>query len=161
MIELFLIHCLISFEFPSLHKILIYTFLIKLYSIGILNSKSLYQRMKNPICPYNLYQNLLMTVNLLDQVLKRMYQDLHLTLILLNALIVYVLQDLSSKQVTAKSFVSICLKDELCPGPFKLFRFLFSTIPIFSFNFFVYNNRISKWLCGKRFLISYDFAIYL
>ena len=107
--------------------------------------------MKSPICPCNLCQNLLMTMNLLSHDLKRNYQDLDLTLILQAVLIVNVLQDPSSEQATEKSFVSIGLKDELCPDPFKFVQLLSNTIPIFSFNFFACNNRILKWLCGMRF----------
>ena len=163
MIELILIHFQISLRFPFLHKIktLIYTFQIKLYSVSILDSKSIYRCMNNHFCPCNLFQNL-MRVNLLFKVLKRKkYQDLRLILILLIVLIVYVQQDLSLGQVTAMSFLLIDLTVELCRDLFQFFWFLFNTIPISTFNFFAYNNSILKWFCVMRILFSFDFAIYI
>ena len=140
---------------------MIYTFLIKFYSVHFLNSKSLYRCMNNHFCLCNLFQNL-MRVNLLFKVLKRKkYQDPHLTLILLIVLIVFELQDLSLVQATVMCFLLIDSTVELCRDLFQFFWFLFNTIPISSFNFFAYNNSILKWFCVMRILFSFDFAIYI
>ena len=157
--ELFLIRCQISFKFLFHYKTLNYTFLIKFYFVHFLSSKSLYRWMKNHFCLCNLFQNLMMRVNLLFKVLMRKkYQDPHLTLILLIVLIVFELQDLSLVQATAMCFLLIDLTVELCRDLFQFFWFLFNTIPISSFDFFVCNNNILKWLCVKRYSLSFDFV---